>query len=297
LFRPVVDGTTASMNYRHAFHAGSFADVVKHAVLALLIERLKAKETAFRVIDTHAGVGLYDLTADPAMRTGEWRDGIGRIWGRRLDAGLADLLQPYLSAAAAANGAEAPAPLIRYPGSPWIARHLFRRQDRLTAVELHPEDAEALAKQFAGDIQVRVITLDGWLALGAFVPPKERRGLVLVDPPFEERDEMARMAEAFIAAHRKWPTGIYALWYPVKDLVAIDRLRLELAGSGIRRLLRAELTVRGRDTEGLFNGAGLVICNPPWRFDETLSELLSGLVPILSQGTGASHTIDEIAGE
>jgi 23S rRNA (adenine2030-N6)-methyltransferase len=285
------------MNYRHAFHAGNFADVVKHAVLALLIERLKAKDTAFRVIDTHAGVGLYDLSADEAMRTGEWREGIGRIWGRPIAPALADLIAPYLGAVAAANGAEPPAPLARYPGSPWIARHLFRRKDRLTAVEMHPADAGALSALFTGDIQVRTIALDGWLALGAFVPPKERRGLVLVDPPFEEPDEFEHMVAAFVGAHRKWPTGIYALWYPVKDLVAVDQLRLSLARSGIRRLLRAELTVRDRDTAGLFNGAGLVICNPPWRFGETLRALLSGLVPVLAQGPGAACLIDEIAGE
>jgi 23S rRNA (adenine2030-N6)-methyltransferase len=266
-------------------------------VLALLIERLKAKDTAFRVLDTHAGIGLYDLASDEAARTGEWREGIGRLWGRTLPPALADLLAPYLGAVAAANGAEPPAPLVRYPGSPWIARHLFRRKDRLTAVELHPQDAEALAKVFAGDIQVRTIALDGWLALGAFVPPKERRGLVLIDPPFEERDEFERMLAGLIAARRKWPTGIYALWYPVKDLAAVDRLRIGLAKSGIRRLLRAELTVRDRDTPGTFNGAGLVVCNPPWRFGETLEALLSGLVPVLAQGAGAGHLLDEIAGE
>jgi 23S rRNA (adenine2030-N6)-methyltransferase len=285
------------MNYRHAFHAGNFADVVKHAVLALLIERLKAKDAAFRVIDTHAGVGLYDLTSDEATRTGEWREGIGRIWGKTLDAGLAELLRPYLGAVAAASGAGPPVPLARYPGSPWIARHLLRRKDRLTAVELHPEDAAALAKLFAGDYQVRTIALDGWLALGAFVPPKERRGLVLVDPPFEERNEFERLVDAFVAAHRKWPTGIYALWYPVKDLAAVDRLRVALTGSGIRRILNAELTVRSRLTEGKFNGAGLIVCNPPWRLAETLETLLSGLSALLAQAPGAGWSVDEIAGE
>jgi 23S rRNA (adenine2030-N6)-methyltransferase len=285
------------MNYRHAFHAGSFADVVKHSILALLIERLKAKDTAFRIIDTHAGVGVYDLTADQASRTGEWLAGIGRIWGTPPQPALGALLAPYLAAVAAANGAPEPAPLTRYPGSPWIARHLFRRKDRLTAVELHPEDAAALETLFAGDIQVRTIALDGWLALGAFVPPKERRGLVLVDPPFEKRDDFDTMLAAFSEAHRKWPTGAYALWYPVKDLAAVDRFRLGLARSGIRRLLRAELNVRDRDTATTFNGAGLVICNPPWQFAGTLHDLLAGLVPILAAAPGADYVIDEIAGE
>ena len=282
------------MNYRHAFHAGNFADVVKHAVLALLIERLKGKETAFRVIDTHAGAGLYDLTGDEATRTGEWREGIGRLWGRAPPP-LAGLIAPYLGAVGAANGAGGA--LTRYPGSPWIARHLMRRHDRLTAVELHPADARSLAALFAGDRQVRVIALDGWLALGAFVPPKERRGLVLVDPPYEAPGEFDRLAATFVNAHRRWPTGIYALWYPVKDLVAVDRLRLALSRSGIRRILRAELTVRDRDADGAFNGAGLIICNRPWQFEDALEALLAGLAPILARGPGAGHVIDEIAGE
>jgi 23S rRNA (adenine2030-N6)-methyltransferase len=282
------------MNYRHAFHAGNFADVVKHATLALLIERLKAKDGAFRVIDTHAGVGMYDLTADEASRTGEWRSGIGRLWEAKRAAALDALLAPYLACVAAANDG---GPLARYPGSPWIARHLFRRQDRLTAVELHPEDAAALEALFAGDIQVRTIALDGWLALGAFVPPKERRGIVLVDPPFEARDDFDTMLDAFTGAYRKWPTGIYALWYPVKDLAAVDKFRVGLAKSGVRRLLRAELTIRDRDAEGTFNGTGLVICNPPWQFAEALEELLAGLVPILAQGEGAAHLLDVIADE
>ena len=217
------------------------------------------------------------------------------LWRRDLDPSLAALLTPFMEAVQAAN---APGKKLRfYPGSPWIARHLFRRQDRLTAVELHPKDAEALAALFPGDIQVRTIALDGWLALGAFLPPKERRGLVLIDPPYEEPDEFTRLADGFADAHRRWPTGIYALWYPVKDLAAVDRLRADLARSGIRRLTRAELTVRERGAGGTFNGTGLVICNPPWQFGEALAALLAGLVPVLAQGDGAGHTIDEIAGE
>ena len=206
-----------AMNYRHTFHAGNFADVVKHAVLALLIERLKAKATAFRVIDTHAGAGLYDLAGEQARRTDEWKGGIGRLLGKSPDPSLAALLSPYLSAVEAAQTLAPPGPDHSprlYPGSPWIARHLLRPQDRLTAVELHPEDAASLSQLFAGDRQVKVIALDGWNALGAFVPPKERRGLVLIDPPFEERDEFDRLLAGLVKAHRRWPTGVYALWYP-----------------------------------------------------------------------------------
>jgi len=282
------------MNYRHAFHAGNFADVVKHAVLALLIERLKEKEAAFRIIDTHAGAGLYDLTGDAASRTGEWRQGIGRLTTRTLDPALDALLKPYLAILTKANGGGA---LTRYPGSPWIARQLLRPQDRLTAVELHPQDAASLRDRFAGDTHVKTILLDGWLALGSFVPPRERRGIVLVDPPFEERDDFDRLVSGLAAAHRRWPTGIYALWYPVKNLVAIDDFRENLARTGIPRLLRAELFVRDRTTTGRFNGTGLIICNPPWKFNETLNALLSGLWPHLADGPDGGKTIEIIADE
>ena len=282
------------MNYRHVYHAGNFADVVKHAVLAMLIERLKQKEAAFRVIDTHAGIGLYDLNSDEARRTGEWRRGIGRLMSHKIDPALADLLKPYLNVIRIANGGDG---LTRYPGSPWIARELLRAQDRLTAIELHPDDAGSLHALFAGDRQVKTIMLDGWLALGSFVPPKERRGLVFVDPPFEERNDFENHASGLKAAHRRWPTGIYALWYPVKDLAAIDIFRAELARSGIKRLLRAELLVRNRASFGRFNGTGMVICNPPWQFEETLDTLLGGLWPHLADGPGAGKTIDVIAGE
>jgi 23S rRNA (adenine2030-N6)-methyltransferase len=282
------------MNYRHAFHAGNFADVVKHAVLALLIERLKEKEAPFRVIDTHAGVGFYDLAGDEATRTGEWRQGIGRLLSRKLDPSLLELLKPYFTVIRIANGG---GDLKRYPGSPYITRELLRRQDRLTAIELHPEDAAGLASLFADDRQVKTIALDGWLALGSFVPPKERRGLVLVDPPFEERDDFDKLVAGLKGAHRRWPTGIYAFWYPVKDLVAIDRFRAELARTGIPRLIRAELLIRNRAAVGRFNGAGLVICNPPWKFEETLNALLTGLWPHLADAPGAGKVIDVIAGE
>jgi 23S rRNA (adenine2030-N6)-methyltransferase len=282
------------MNYRHAFHAGNFADVMKHAALAQLVERLKAKETPFRVIDTHAGVGVYDLGATEAGKTGEWHEGIGRLYGRPLEPALAELFEPYLSAVRRINGGGA---LRYYPGSPAIIRHLLRPQDRMTATELHEEDAKALAAEFARDRQVRVIALDGWLALGSFVPPKERRGLVLVDPPYEERDEFERLLSGFTNAHRRWPTGIYMLWYPVKDLEAIDALRAGLRESGIKRLLRVELMVRGRSGGGTLNGSGLVVCNPPWQFDKALAAMLAALRPVLAKGPGADVMIDPISGE
>ena len=232
------------MNYRHAYHAGNFADVVKHVVLSRIIEYLKRKDAPFRVIDTHAGIGLYDLSSDEAGKTGEWLDGIGRIAGKAFSAEVTALLAPYLDAAGLSDAGGA---IESYPGSPLIARRLFRKQDRLFAIELHPEDAAELRQLFAGDIQTRVLELDGWLALGAQLPPKERRGLVLVDPPFEESGEFDRMADALTRAYHRWPGGIYALWYPIKsmDEVAAFRERLDHAarGSSASNACRAGSTV------------------------------------------------------
>ncbi len=181
------------MNYRHAFHAGNFADVMKHIVLTRLIEYLKLKPAAFRVIDTHAGIGRYSLTGDEAKRTPEWKEGIaqaaeGRAAGEAEGADRSPI--SMWSTSENPNGT-----LARYPGSPLIARKLFRPQDRLSALELHPEDARELGKLFEGDVQARVTALDGWLALNAYVPPKEKRGLVLVDPPFEEHGEWERLVD------------------------------------------------------------------------------------------------------
>ena len=282
------------MNYRHAFHAGNFADVVKHAVLALLIERLKAKETAFRVIDTHAGIGLYDLAGDEARRTGEWRNGIGRVYDVRLPPAIETLMRPYLEAVRAANG---PGPLARYPGSPWIVHHLLRRQDRLTAVELHPADAEALRELFAGDRQVKTIALDGWLALGSFVPPKERRGLVLVDPPYEAAAEFARLAQALEAAHRKWAAGSYLAWYPIKDRDEPDALARRLRRAGIGKILRVELGVAAPSEAGRLTACGLIAINPPWTLADELALLLPELTRVMSENGAGRSRVDWLTGE
>jgi 23S rRNA (adenine2030-N6)-methyltransferase len=281
------------MNYRHAYHAGNFADVAKHAVLARLMRRLQAKDTAFRVIDTHAGTGLYDLAGPEAEKTAEWQGGIGRLLESPLPADLAEWLSPFLDVVRSINN---DGPLRLYPGSPLLARRQLRRQDRLTAVELHPEDAKLLARRFASDIQVRIVELDGWLALGSFVPPKERRGLVLVDPPFEAADEFDRLALGFIRAHRRWPTGLYALWYPLKDLAAVAALHRRLAESGIPRLLIAEMIV-APPADGIFHGSGMILANSPWQFDEELRLMLPALARILAGGNNGAARISLLTGE
>ncbi|UCI06597.1 23S rRNA (adenine(2030)-N(6))-methyltransferase RlmJ [Mesorhizobium sp. B1-1-8] len=282
------------MNYRHAFHAGNFADVVKHAVLSRLVEYLKQKDKAFRVIDTHAGIGRYDLASVEAGKTGEWQGGIGRLFEATLEPRTAALLAPYLEAVRAENP---DGRLRRYPGSPLIVRHLLRKQDRLTAIELHPQDAARLRTVFEGDFQVRVIELDGWLALGAHLPPKEKRGLVLIDPPFEEEGEFSRLVEGLRKAHRRWPGGIYALWYPIKDRKAVAAFRTALKQAGIPKLLDIGFEVRPASNEPSLDGSGLVIVNPPFTLKGELQLLLPALHRVLAVEQPSRLTIEWLAGE
>lgn len=280
------------MNYRHAFHAGNFADVMKHITLTRLIEYLKLKPAAFRMIDTHAGIGRYSLTGDEARRSPEWMDGIGKLLKAELAAKPKALMQPYLDVVAGENPNNT---LARYPGSPLLARKLFRPQDRLSALELHPKDVETLAAVFAGDIQARVTALDGWLALNAYVPPKEKRGLVLVDPPFEDDGEWQRLVEGLAKAHHKWATGIYALWYPLKEPREVNGFVADLKATGIKRTLRLELLVE-RAVAGKLYGSGMIVVNPPFVLEDEMKTILPALVKALGRD-GASHRIEWIRGE
>jgi 23S rRNA (adenine2030-N6)-methyltransferase len=282
------------VNYRHAFHAGNFADVVKHVVLARLIEYLKLKDKPFRVIDTHAGAGLYDLSGMAAQKTGEWRGGIGRLPGMPAQGAAAGLMAPYLDAVAAANPGGG---LRHYPGSPLMVRGLLRRQDRLTAIELHPEDAGDLGDLFAGDHQVRVIELDGWLALGAHLPPKEKRGLVLVDPPFEQAVEFDRLAAGLMKAHRRWPAGIYALWYPIKDHASVARFAENLRKSGIPKILDIRFGIRPPSNEPRFDTAGMIVVNPPYTLEGELRVVLPILKAALAESPEAEWSLEWLAGE
>jgi len=286
------------MNYRHAFHAGNFADVLKHAVLARILTHLGEKATPFRVIDTHAGAGLYDLASEPATRTGEWRDGIGRLIDATLPDDIRALLAPYLAAVAAANPAGG---LRRYPGSPLIALGLMRPQDRLVACELEPRAAAALATQLRCDARARAVEIDGWTALNAYVPPKERRGIVLIDPPYEEKHEFARVTEALAAAQRKWATGIFLLWYPIKDRSGPDRLAAALrrgaTAKAVSKILRAEIAWAPRETSGRLSGAGLIVVNPPWRLAGELEQLLAALLSVLGQPAVGHGKMDWLAGD
>ena len=282
------------MNYRHAFHAGNFADVHKHAVLCRILHYLAEKPAAFRVIDTHAGAGVYDLTGAEASRSGEWHDGIERLLAATLPPPAAALLAPYLDVIGAFN---APGRLTAYPGSPAIARAALRAQDRLIACELEPPAAAALERNLRGDARIKALRLDGWTALSAYVPPKERRGVVVIDPPFEEEAEFARLPHVLAAAHRKWATGIYLLWYPIKGRTEPDALAKRLRRLGVAKILRAELTIAPLSDPSRLNGSGLILVNPPWTLERELAELLPALAHALRRDGKGGFRLDWLAGE
>lgn len=264
------------MNYRHAFHAGNFADVMKHVLLVRILVHLRGKEAPFRVVDTHAGIGRYDLTGAEAGRTLEWRAGIGRLHDA-LPADAEALLAPYRDILASIRSRYGEAV---YPGSPAIVRELLRTDDRAILVEKHPDDGALLAERFNAVANLKVMQMDGWTALRGLIPPKERRGLVLIDPPFEEPGELARAAGSLRDAVRRWPTGVFALWYPIKDPGEIDAFVAEAATG--REALRLELLVD--EPDGLrLAGSGLLVINPPWRLAEEAGILLPALADRLAR--------------
>ena len=274
------------MNYRHAFHAGGFADVIKHIVLVRILIYLQDKQAPFRVIDTHAGAGIYDLAGDEARRGAEWLTGIARVMQARFSEKTSPLVKPYLDIVRAFNPK---AELTAYPGSPLIARALLRPQDRLTACEVEPKARKRLIDALRRDTQARVVDLDGWLALPAFVPPNERRGLILIDPPFEAKDEFERLAEGFSEAFAKWPTGSYLLWYPVKSRRASDSLARHVAevvsaGPSPGKCLRLEFSVAPQTAGTALVSAGLLIVNPPFTLQGELKAILPELEKPLGQG-------------
>lgn len=272
------------MNYRHAFHAGNFADVVKHVVLARILTHLHDKPTAFRVIDTHAGAGLYDLRSKESTRGGEWQDGIARVIAARFPDEAASLLAPCLDVVRAFND---DGKLDVYPGSPLIARALLRPQDRLVACETQDDTRAALIGALRRDPQGRVVDLDGWTALGALVPPPERRGLVLIDPPYEARDEFDRLAEGFATAFRRWPTGIYLMWYPIKERSAADALARRV-GARAGKVLRLDIAVAPPSADAGLTAAGLLVVNPPWKLKRDLDVVMPELAKVLGRG-GPGH--------
>lgn len=282
------------MNYRHAYHAGNIGDVLKHAVLARLIVYFQLKDKAFRILDTHAGIGSYDLTSEETRKTGEWQQGIGKVLAADMPDDVAALLEPWLGTIRALNP---DGDLTVYPGSPAVARGLMRKIDRLTLTELHPQDFKVLSDGFAGDVQVKTIHLDGWLAMGSFLPPKEKRGLVLIDPAYEVTDEFARMTGAVLTGWKKWPGGTYAMWYPMKDTRSIRQMHEAFADAGVRDVLTLALNAgkSGPDTRML--GSGMTLINPPYTLADEMRTVLPWLCDTLHQGAGASWDVAQLIGE
>ncbi|MGB6537591.1 MAG: 23S rRNA (adenine(2030)-N(6))-methyltransferase RlmJ [Xanthobacteraceae bacterium] len=284
------------MNYQHAFHAGNFADVHKHVVLVRILLHLRQKPAAFRVIDSHAGAGRYDLGASEPTRGGEWREGIAPVWEKAqqqaIDKATAALLKPYLDLVAGCNTAGS---LRVYPGSPVIAQRLLRAQDRLIACELEPRSAAMLASTLRGDRRVKALSIDGWTAIGASVPPKERRGLVFIDPPFEQRADFSRLPEMLKAAHRKWPTGIYLAWYPITGRETSSELARRLQRLEMAKLLRCEWALREPRADAGLAGSGLIVVNPPFTLERDMQILLPALGRMVAAPGQGWQTIDWLA--
>jgi 23S rRNA (adenine2030-N6)-methyltransferase len=266
------------LNYAHDFHAGNFADVFKHVFLTRILLYLAQKPPPLRVIDTHAGGGLYELARPAAQKSAEWRGGVLRLLSSPLEAEAQALIQPYADIVAPGLGAAAP----RYPGSPLIALALLRRQDRLIACDLHPDAAARLRNNLRAHSRAKAIAIDGYAALRAYIPPVERRGLVLIDPPYEEADEFARLAAALPAAARKWATGVFMLWHPVKDRAAAGAFAAALARgfaeAGVSSVLRLELQVGAVQPRGALGRSGLIIANPPFPLEAEARRILPALM-------------------
>ncbi|MBM3558262.1 MAG: 23S rRNA (adenine(2030)-N(6))-methyltransferase RlmJ [Alphaproteobacteria bacterium] len=278
------------MNYRHAYHAGNFADVLKHVVLCLVVEHLKKKAKPFRAIDSHAGRGLYDLGGIEAGKTGEWREGIGRLLDR---ADAPAELAPYLDAVRVLGAPRT------YPGSPALLRHLLRPIDRMVFAELHPEDGAALRDFCADDPRITLRIEDGYRALGKSLPPPERRGVILIDPPFEFRDEFDRLIMALKDAHRRFAGGIYLLWYPIKPGWSTEAFHGELSQAGIRDMVAVEQTVRAQDpaAPNRLLGSGLILVNPPFGLTRALDEIVLPYLGAALDAGARSHRVVVLAPE
>ena len=282
------------LSYRHAFHAGNFADVHKHIVLSLLIESLLHKDSPFCYLDTHAARGRYDLHSAEAQKKSEHQQGIMRLWRQE---SIPHAARPYIAAIQAVNSLGYAATPRFYPGSPHIVRHMLRPQDRMILTELHPTDFQQLRLEFAADSLVAVHHLDGYKAMKAFLPPRERRGLVLIDPAFERRDETARMIDGLQSAYKRWSQGMFALWFPITNRSALSKYYQLLIKTGIRKILSCELYVRPPLTARPLNGSVMVIINPPWQVDKTLRELQPWLAKILAEGDHASQQVEWLVAE
>ena len=277
------NGRIVQINYRHAFHAGNFADVLKHVILARILVYLTRKESPFRFIDTHAGAGRFDLMSKEAKRSPEWRDGIAWILTASAPGPVAELLRPYLGAVGPHDSEGRP---LLYPGSPAIAQTLMRAQDRIALCEANPDERDALIAALGRDRRLSIVDTDGYVALNAYLPPRERRGAVLIDPPFEAPDEAGAVERALERGLSKWPAGTYILWRPIREARSDAHFLNSIAALGAPNILRLELDVGegpiGAQGQKPLARAGLLVVNPP----HTLMEEARTLMPWLAQSLG-----------
>jgi Protein involved in catabolism of external DNA len=285
------------LSYRHGYHAGNVADVFKHTVLALLVQALLHKDTPLFYLDTHAGSGRYDLQSPQARKTSEYREGIERLWTVH---DVPAAIESYLTAVRTANGVRSgarPPSLHCYPGSPLLVRTWLRPGDRMVLTELNRTDVEALEQEFVEDRRVKIHRLDAWQGLKAFLPPRERRGLVLIDAPFDRPGEFARLISGLRTAIQRWATGVYALWYPVLDCPTVTVFHSDLKATGVRRLLIAELCVHPEGFPFRMRGSGMLVVNPPWQLDRQLVQLLPWLWATLAPDRQGGHRVEWLVPE
>ncbi|AVH31606.1 23S rRNA (adenine(2030)-N(6))-methyltransferase RlmJ [Vibrio fluvialis] len=278
------------LSYRHSFHAGNHADVVKHIVQSLILSALQQKDKPFVYHDTHSGVGRYDLTHEWSEKTGEYKQGIARLWQQTE---VPEDIHSYLEAIKALND---DGELRYYPGSPRVARAHLRSHDRMVLTELHPSDYPLLEQEFHRDRQVAIFKEDGFARLKGSLPPKERRGLVLIDPPYELAKEYRDVVQAIAQSYKRWATGIYAIWYPVVNRCDIDDMIEGLQGLGIRKILQIELGVSPDTNERGMTASGMIVINPPWKLESQMQSILPFLKEAIAPATG-HYKVDWIVPE
>lgn len=284
------------MNYRHSYHAGNFADVVKHALQYMCLAYLRQKDKPFWVLDTHAGIGMYDLLGEQASKTGEWQQGIAKLLAAE---SAPTALQDYVAAVRSLNG---DGELRWYPGSPWLTAQQLRPQDQLTLCELHPVDSQLLAANVAefrsaGSVKVQPQT-NGYAAIKALLPPPIKRGMVLIDPPFEQRDEFDTVVQALTDGMRRWATATYVVWYPIKDPLTVGEFQQQVAAiNGVDKLFAADVLIRSAVDRSKLNGCGMLFINPPYGVTSQAAEVLAFLTPLLAQDRGAQWQAHWLKGE
>lgn len=278
-------------SYRHIYHAGNFADVFKHVVLVSLLQSLQRKESGFCFHDTHAGIGLYNLRSNEALKNREFEQGVQKVLNATDPPAL---VHEYLQIIKAVNDDNA---LDYYPGSPMVARKLLRMQDQMLLTELNTTDYALLKNGFLKDTQVAVHLQDAWQGLRAFLPPKLKRGLVLIDPPYEIKSEIKDLTSSLQVAYKKWPTGMYAIWYPIFEDNFHKRLAHQLKETGIRKILDCQLIVRDASDGPRMIGSGMLIINPPWQLNEQLQKVLPWLWQQLNQRNKGSYQLEWLVPE